>query len=155
MRDIFAQEKAELTWQELTANTIRQRGSAHPILHRSGMLEESFQKGQPAHYGEITPKKLTWGSAVPYALFHQTGTGKGFGKDRVTTGPGTGAGCRAARNSFSAAHEAADGKRHDRSHAPGGAHGRIRRHGRPWPRPADGADDWPEDSRRARLRTVN
>ena len=92
MRDIFAQEKAELTWQELTANTIRQRGSAHPILHRSGMLEESFQKGQPAHYEEITPRKLTWGSSVLYALFHQTGTGKGFGKDRVATGPGTGPG---------------------------------------------------------------
>jgi phage gpG-like protein len=92
VRDIFKQESAEITWQVLTANTIRQRGSAHPILHRSGMLEESFQKGQPAHHEDITPKKLTWGSDVPYALFHQTGTGKGFGKDRVATGPDTGRG---------------------------------------------------------------
>ena len=81
----FKQEKAETTWQELTAGTIAQRGgSAHPILHRpgSGMLEKSFQKGQPLHHEEIEKRLLRWGSDVSYALFHQTGTGKGFEQDR-------------------------------------------------------------------------
>jgi phage gpG-like protein len=88
----FKQERAELTWQDLAPSTVAHRGSEHPILHHSGMLEESFRKGQPAHHEEITPRRLVWGSDVPYALFHQTGTGKGFGRDRMATGPGTGHG---------------------------------------------------------------
>jgi len=92
VQDIFKQEKAALTWQELARSTVAQRHSEHPILHISGMLQESFQKGEAGHHEEITPRLLRWGSDVPYALFHQTGTGKGFGRDRVATGPGTGRG---------------------------------------------------------------
>lgn len=81
-----------LDWQELAASTVARRGSDHPILNVSGALRGSFTKGGGAHHEEITPKKLVWGSDVPYALFHQTGTGKGFGRERVATGPGTGRG---------------------------------------------------------------
>ena len=81
-----------MTWQDLAPSTVARRGSEHPILRVTGLLQESFQKGQPAHHEEITPRLLRWGSDVPYALFHQTGTGKGFGRDRVATGPGTGRG---------------------------------------------------------------
>jgi phage gpG-like protein len=88
----FRQERGELTWQELAPSTVAQRGSEHPILRISGFLQKSFRKGEAAHREEITPRKLIWGSDVPYALFHQTGTGKGFGRDRIATGPGTGRG---------------------------------------------------------------
>jgi len=92
VQDIFKQEKAEFSWAELAPSTVAARGSEHPILHRSGLLQESFMKGQPAHREDITPRKLVWGSDVPYALFHQTGTGKGYLRDSVASGPGTGRG---------------------------------------------------------------
>lgn len=100
VQDIFKQEKADVTWQELAASTIAQRGSAHPILRRTGMLQESFEKGQPGHHEEIEPRLLRWGSDVPYALFHQKGTGKGFDQDRVATGPGTGRGMARRREIY-------------------------------------------------------
>lgn len=83
----FRQERGEVNWADLAPSTVARRGSEHPILHVTGMLQESFQKGQPAHHEEISPRKLVWGSDVPYALFHQTGTGKGYGKDRAFIGP--------------------------------------------------------------------
>jgi hypothetical protein len=63
-----------------------------PILYRTGRLAQSFRKGGADHHEEITPKKLVWGSDVPYAIFAQTGTGKGFQRTSVATGPGTGRG---------------------------------------------------------------
>jgi phage gpG-like protein len=64
-----------VTWKELARSTIKARGSAHPILQVSGHLMESFQKGGRDHREEIKPRKLVWGSDVPYALFHEFGTG--------------------------------------------------------------------------------
>jgi hypothetical protein len=99
VRRTFKDEQAATTWQELAPSTTAARAlelgekkSEHPILHRSGMLEESFQKGQPLHHEEIEKRLLRWGSDVSYALFHQTGTGKGFGKTRIVprAGPGRG-----------------------------------------------------------------
>lgn len=87
-------------WQELAPSTLASR-SGHGItrtsentfiLHHSGQLERSFRKGETDHREDISAKKLVWGSDVPYALFHQTGTGKGFNQARVATGPGTGRG---------------------------------------------------------------
>lgn len=90
----FKSEGAEggITWQELAPSTVKQRGSEHPILERSGDLEESFMEGGTDHVEDINEKEMTWGSAKPYALFHQTGTQKGFQKDRVAVGKGTGRG---------------------------------------------------------------
>jgi len=85
-------KRAGLTWQELAPETIERRGSAHPILTAEGGLKISFMKGAAQHEQTITPRKLVWGSRVPYALFHQTGTGKGFQRERVATGKGTGRG---------------------------------------------------------------
>lgn len=91
-------------WQELADSTLAGRGPAPygagcrksresaGILYRSGDLARSGIEGESGHVEEITDQRLLWGSSVGYALFHQTGTGKGFGKSRVSTGPGTGRG---------------------------------------------------------------
>lgn len=86
----FKTEKAELTWQDLAESTIARRGSAHPILRVSGLLQDSFKKGEAMHHEEIDAKHMVWGSDVPYALFHQTGTGAGFTQDRLAPGSGRG-----------------------------------------------------------------
>lgn len=77
-----------MTWADLAESTRRQRPDT-TLLYVTGALSRSFRKGGAGHEEVITQKKLTWGSLVPYALFHQTGTGKGFGRDSVSTGPGT------------------------------------------------------------------
>ena len=82
-----------VTWQQLAPSTIEARGgSDYPILINTGRLLHSFTEKGGQHHEEITPKKLVWGSDLPYSLFHQTGTGKGFQRDSVPTGPGTGRG---------------------------------------------------------------
>lgn len=53
---------------------------------------ESFTKQGTDHVERIEEKLMEWGSADPIAVFHQTGTGKGFGHSRVETGKGTGRG---------------------------------------------------------------
>ena len=92
--DVVRSDKSSgtgLDWQELAESTKRGRAGT-TILYRSGSLAKSFRKGGGEHVENITPQKLQWGSSKPYALFHQTGTGKGFGQERVETGPGTGRG---------------------------------------------------------------
>jgi len=93
-----------VTWAALAETTLSARSSgrrAQGILHTSnlailqasGTLKRSFVEKGGDHVETITPKKLTWGSAVPYGLFHQTGTGKGFQRaSGVPTGPGSGRG---------------------------------------------------------------
>jgi hypothetical protein len=107
----FAEEGADIGgWQELAESTLKARegrkgrkgtamggliaalGFGMPILVESGALMESFQAGMTDHVERIEKKQMEWGSANPIALFHQTGTGKGFAKTRVETGPGTGRG---------------------------------------------------------------
>jgi hypothetical protein len=94
----FESEGAEgaeggLAWQELAESTLRGgKAESRLILYETGHLLHSFLEGGEDHVEEISPKELRWGSAVPYSLFHQTGAGKGFGRDRVPTGPGTGRG---------------------------------------------------------------
>jgi hypothetical protein len=109
-------------WQELAESTIkarqrkmggmlktdvRHRGGMHsvamgglisalgfglPILVESGALMGSFQAEGADHVERIGKKQMEWGSADPVAVFHQTGTKKGFGKSRVETGKGSGRG---------------------------------------------------------------
>jgi hypothetical protein len=67
-------------------------GFGLPILVESGALMESFQTGGADHVERIGAKEMEWGSSDPVAIFHQTGTGKGFGQARVATGKGTGRG---------------------------------------------------------------
>ena len=95
LEETYEKEKpAEyIAWADLAESTIARRGSAHPILDVTGLLRRSFTKGGAQHHEEITPKKLVWGSDIPYAVFLQTGTQKGYQKATgVPTGPGTGCG---------------------------------------------------------------
>jgi phage gpG-like protein len=78
-------------WQTLAPSTFKRKGNP-AILRETGALEASFTEAGAGHVEEITREKLIWGSLVPYALFHQTGTGKGFQKPAVAVGPGTGRG---------------------------------------------------------------
>jgi hypothetical protein len=61
-------------WQELAPSTLRYRPPT-PILQVHGDMMRSFQKGDPQHVEEISPRRLVWGSRDPKALFHQFGTG--------------------------------------------------------------------------------
>lgn len=77
------------TWARLAPWTIRQKGH-DTILFDSGNLFRSFQSGGQEHIEEISRDHLLWGSAVPYALYHQAGTGKGFQMPIVPPGLGRG-----------------------------------------------------------------
>jgi hypothetical protein len=58
------------------------------ILIGSGELMGSFLAGSPAHVEQIDRQSIKWGSRIPHALFHQTGTGTGF--QRRVKGSGRG-----------------------------------------------------------------
>ena len=65
-------------WRPLKAATIKEKqrqGMRLQILQRTGALLDSLTvKGDANQVLEITPQTLTFGSRVPYADFHQTGT---------------------------------------------------------------------------------
>jgi len=86
-------ETGGVTWAKLAESTIEARGgSDYPILINKGNLLHSFKRGGGQHHEEITPKKLVWGSDVPYAMFLHTGTGKGYRNPRYAGGKGQGRG---------------------------------------------------------------
>ncbi len=64
-------------WAPLAASTIAGKGN-DTILFTSGRLAGSFKRGGQENVEEITRQSLKWGSSVPYAIFHQTGTLAGF-----------------------------------------------------------------------------
>lgn len=64
-------------WAPLAAATAKGKGS-DTILFTSGRLAGSFKRGGQDNVEIITRQSLSWGSRVPYAIFHQTGTGAGF-----------------------------------------------------------------------------
>lgn len=78
------------SWARLAPSTLARRAPG-PILVQTGRLKRSFTGGAE-HVEKIDDARLAWGSAVPYALFHQTGTGVGYGKreEKRTLGPGRG-----------------------------------------------------------------
>lgn len=71
-------------WAELSPATLARKSSGM-ILVDTGRLESSFTKSGVDHVEQITRSSIKWGSAVPYALFHQTGTGSGF-QQRLKSG---------------------------------------------------------------------
>ncbi len=75
-------------WAELAPSTLRRRRSAGAgILYVTGALFRSLvEPGARAHVEEVGGGSLTLGSSLPYALFHQTGAGRGFGQP-VLSGP--------------------------------------------------------------------
>lgn len=63
-------------WEPLAASTVAQRGSAHPILDQSGVLRSSLTKRGGENIFDATDDYLRFGTHVPYAGFHQTGTSR-------------------------------------------------------------------------------
>ncbi len=65
-----------MVWKPLRPSTIRQRGSAHPILDDSDALRNSLtRQGAAGQIRQLTgPTSLIVGTDVQYAGFHQTGT---------------------------------------------------------------------------------
>lgn len=72
-------------WAPLAPSTLRRgRPPGSSILVSSGTLLRSLRDaGAVGHLEESDGQTLTIGSSLPYALFHQTGTGLGFGQSRL------------------------------------------------------------------------
>jgi phage gpG-like protein len=81
-------------WAELAPSTLRRkRGAAISILYETGALLRSLtDPGSADHLEESDGQSLTLGSRLPYALFHQTGTGWGFGRTGQMAGQQKGRG---------------------------------------------------------------
>lgn len=61
-------------WAPLAPATVVQRGSAHPILVRTGELRDSLT-GQASGSVRVADRSfMVFGTRVPYARFHQFGT---------------------------------------------------------------------------------
>ena len=79
LTDQFAQQGhgAHGNWPALTALYAARKAKTYPsklILEASGKMKESLIP--EANKGEMTPRTLRYGSNVPYAIYHQTGTKK-------------------------------------------------------------------------------
>lgn len=60
-------------WPELAASTVKERGSAHPILRVTDALFDSMtRKFDSRHIEKIDPsgESLRFGTTVPYAIYH-------------------------------------------------------------------------------------
>jgi hypothetical protein len=85
----FASEGAETGgWEQLAESTVKKRGSAHPILHDSGLLEGSFDEGGEGHIEEFLPESGEWGTSLARGYAHQVGaynhwTGKNLPKREI------------------------------------------------------------------------
>lgn len=62
-------------WRPLAPATLR-RKKGPGILRESGRLFDSLTSPGGEHEEEISKTEGRWGTAVPYAIFHQTGTSK-------------------------------------------------------------------------------
>ncbi len=88
-RDQFATEGAAggTPWAEAAPSTSH-RGAGRGLLYRTGALFFSLtDPGATGHVEELDEDSLVFGSSLPYAMFHQTGTGIGFGQERVPAHP--------------------------------------------------------------------
>jgi phage gpG-like protein len=82
-------------WAALAPSTQADRilhgyPAAHPILVRSGALKRSWlDRGHGKHILESTRKYIDFGTKVPYAIYHQTGTRKMKARKMVLADKGT------------------------------------------------------------------
>ena len=68
-------------WAALAPTTARQRRAGTSLLNVTGALLASLNDaGAPGHLEETDGQTLTLGSRLPYAIYHQTGTGTGYGQ---------------------------------------------------------------------------
>lgn len=86
-------------WAPLAPSTLRRSGGARAgILYVTGALFGSLtDKGAPGHVEELGSQSLLFGSRLPYAIFHQTGTGIGYGQTTVARRSQSPAGSRSGR----------------------------------------------------------
>jgi phage gpG-like protein len=67
------------TWPPLSPAYAKVKAAKYgnkPILQRTGQMYESLVKmNHSQHVQTITPEFFEWGTRVPYARWHQTGTG--------------------------------------------------------------------------------
>lgn len=75
-------------WAGLSPSALRRkRRAGSGILYETGALLASLRDpGAPDHVEERTGDSMVLGSRLPYALFHQTGTGWGFGRTQSAAG---------------------------------------------------------------------
>ena len=74
-------------WAALAPSTARRRRAGTQLLNATGALLASLtDAGAPGHVEETDGQTLTLGSRLPYAIYHQTGTGAGYGQ-RLLPGP--------------------------------------------------------------------
>ena len=68
-------------WAALAPSTARRRRAGTSLLNVTGALLASLRDaGAPGHVEETDGQTLTLGSRLPYAIYHQTGTGAGYGQ---------------------------------------------------------------------------
>jgi len=80
-------------WSPLAPSTLRSSRLGGGILDSTGALLASLTDPDSAdHIEEMDGQSLTIGSSLPYALFHQTGAGRGFGQTAIPSGRGLGRG---------------------------------------------------------------
>jgi phage gpG-like protein len=80
-------------WAALAPSTLRRRGAGSGPLNSTGALMASLIDAGSAGHVEVSDgKTLTIGSELSYAMFHQTGTGRGLGQTNIATGRGLGRG---------------------------------------------------------------
>jgi len=71
-------------WAPLSAKYQKQKNkkySGQPILVRTGALRDSLLS--ESNQGQMTARTLAYGTSIPYALFHQTGTKRGLPARRI------------------------------------------------------------------------
>lgn len=91
----FASEGAAggTPWAALAPSTLRRRRAGSVPLNSTGALLASLiDAGSGGHVEEADEQSLTIGSDLPYAMYQQTGTGRGFGQPSVSSGKGLGRG---------------------------------------------------------------
>jgi phage gpG-like protein len=80
-------------WAALAPSTLRRRRAGSAPLNSTGALMASLiDAGSAGHVEKSDGQTLTIGSRLPYATYHQTGTGRGFGQTFVASGRGLGRG---------------------------------------------------------------
>jgi hypothetical protein len=80
-------------WAALAPSTVRSCRSGSTILNSTGALLVSLiDSGGAGHIEESDGQSLTLGSNLFYALFQQTGAGRGFGQTSIPTSRGQGRG---------------------------------------------------------------
>jgi phage gpG-like protein len=80
-------------WAALAPSTIKRKRGGGGILQDTGALFNSLTDPEsPDHVETIDKQSLTIGTDLPYATFHQTGAGWGFGQSSLPPAPRRGHG---------------------------------------------------------------